>query len=255
MSRVADFWNDNVSNWKVANHLEVGSEDFFREVERYRFEKLDYLEGVAGFEDQVGKKVLDVGCGLGTDTSRFARHGADVTAIDFAPRAIELAQKNFAWRGLSARFEVMDGEAMTLPSDTFDYVYCHTVLHFTESPAKMVKEIHRVLKPGGRALLMAINRKSWLYFMHRVAGTKIDYMDAPVFHKMDLTEFSQNIAVFRDQDVSLYRYPSKTEVHKGWKAAVYNTMFVDLFHALPKSVTRNTGYHMVALVQKSDTGA
>ena len=72
---------------------------------------------------------------------------------------------------------------------------------------------------------------------------------------MDLTEFSQNIAVFRDQDVSLYRYPSKTEVHKGWKAAVYNTMFVDLFHALPKSVTRNTGYHMVALVQKSDTGA
>lgn len=251
MKHIADYWNQNVSNWKVANHLDVGSEAFFKEVERYRFDKLDYLEGIAGFADQAGKKVLDVGCGLGTDTSRFAANGADVTAIDIAPRAIELAQKNFAWRGLTGRFEVMDGEAMTLPDNSFDFVYCHTVLHFTQSPEKMAREIHRVLKPGGRALLMTINRRSWLYFMHRLAGTKLDYMDAPVFHKMDMTEFSQNIAVFPDQEVKLYRYPTRTEVHKGWKATVYNTMFVDLFHALPKSVTRKTGYHIVAFVRKS----
>lgn len=254
MTDVSDYWDRNVSNWKVARHLEVGSEDFFREVERYRFEKLDYLDGVAGYRDHAGKKVLDVGCGLGTDTSRFSAGGADVTAIDISPRAIDLARRNFEWRGLSGDFHVMDGEAMNLPDNTFDYVYCHTVLHFTPSPEKMVREIHRVLKPGGRALLMTINRRSWLYFMHRVAGVKIDYLDAPVFHKMDLDDFGRTIAVFPDQDIKLYRFPSRTEVHKGWKAVVYNTMFVDMFHALPKRLTRNTGYHVVAFVRKSDAG-
>lgn len=253
MKNISDYWDRNVSNWKVARHLDVGSQAFFEEVERYRFDKLDYLEPVAGYDRHAGKKVLDVGCGLGTDTSRFASHGADVTGIDIAPEAIALAEKNFAWRGLPGQFHVMDGEAMSFPDDSFDFVYCHTVLHFTPSPEKMVREIHRVLKPGGRALLMTINRRSWLYFMHRVAGVKIDYMDAPVFHKMDPGEFSELTAPFPDKEIKLYRYPKRTEVHKGWKAVVYNTFFVDLFHTLPARMTRNTGYHMLAFVQKPGT--
>jgi 2-polyprenyl-3-methyl-5-hydroxy-6-metoxy-1,4-benzoquinol methylase len=252
VKEISDYWNKNVSNWEVANHLEVGTPAFFQEVERYRFEKLDYLEDVAGFDDYTGKKVLDVGCGLGTDTSRFALNGANVHGIDIAPRAIELSRKNFEWRGLQGQFDVMDGEAMTFPDNEFDFVYCHTVLHFTCSPHDMIKEIHRVLRPGGKALLMAINRRSWLYFMHRIAGVKIDYMDAPVFHKMDLSEFRQITAVFSQNEINLYRFPTKTEVHKGWKATVYNTLFVDLYHAIPKRFTNMTGYHMLAFVTKSD---
>lgn len=252
MTSIAEYWNKNVSNWKVANHLEDGSVPFFQEVERYRFEKLDYLESVAEFPKYSGKKVLDVGCGLGTDLSRFAAQGADVTGIDIAPRAIDLARKNFAWRELTGQFEVMDGEAMTFPDNLFDFVYCHTVLHFTPSPEAMIREIHRVLKPGGTAILMAINRRSWLYFLHRVAGMKIDYMDAPVFHKMDIDELDEKTKVFRDKEIKLYRFPVRTEVHKGFKALLYNTFFVDIYQALPKRLTRNTGYHMLAFVQKTD---
>ena len=250
MEHIADFWDANVSNWKVANHLEVGSQAFFTEVERYRFDKLDYLAGIAGFENHRGEKVLDVGCGLGTDTSRFASHGADITGIDISSRAIELAKRNFEWRGLTGTFDVMDGERMTFPDDVFDFVYCHTVLHFTQSPQRMIKEIHRVLKPGGRALLMAINRRSWLYFLHRVAGAKLDYMDAPVFHKMDPEELGRYISDFAEKDIKLYRFPVRTEVHKGLKAVLYNTLFVDLYNALPKGVTGGTGYHMIAFVTK-----
>lgn len=250
MTTVSDYWNKNVSNWKVANHLEVGTEVYFREVERYRFEKLDYLEETVQFESFAGKSVLDVGCGMATDTSRFAKAGAKVTAVDIAPRAIELSRKNFAWRGLDATFETMDGEALSLPDDTFDFVYCHTVLHFTPDPEAMIKEVFRVLKPGGRAILMTINRKSWLYFMHRVAGAKLDYMDAPVFHKMSPKEFQSKLAIFEDCELKLFRYPVRTEVHKGWKAMLYNALFVDLFHALPKGLTRSTGYHMLAFARK-----
>ena len=198
MKNISGYWDQNVSNWKVANHLQIGTQAFFEEVERYRFEKLDYLPAAAGFDRYSGRKVLD------------------------------------------------------LPSNEFDFVYCHTVLHFTPSPGKMVREIHRVLKPGGTALLMAINRRSWLYFLHRIAGVKIDYMDAPVFHKMDLRRFTELTAPFPDKEIKLSRLPKRTEVHKGWKAAVYNTLFVDLFHAFPARMTRNTGYHMLAFVRKTD---
>lgn len=250
MDDIAEYWNRNVSNWKVANHLQVGTPDYFREVERYRFDKLDYLADVAGFANHAGQKVLDVGCGLGTDTSRFAANGAKIHGIDIAPRAIELARKNFEWRGLQGRFDVMNGEAMDFADNSFDFVYCHTVLHFTRSPQDMIDEIHRVLRPGGSALLMAINRRSWLYFMHRFAGVKIDYMDAPVFHKLDPGEFRRMTGAFPQGQVKLYRFPTRTEVHKGWKSTAYNTLFVDLFNALPRRLTAGTGYHMLAFVTK-----
>lgn len=250
VNTVADYWNKNVANWKVANHLEAGTEPFFKEVERYRFEKLDYLEGAVGFDSMAGKTVLDVGCGLGTDASRFAKAGAKVTGVDISSKAVQFARQNFKWRGLAGDFEMMDGEELALPDDSFDFVYCHTVLHFTKDPEKMMREIYRVLKPGGRAIMMTINRRSWLYFMHRVAGTKLDYMDAPVFHKMDPSQFMAKASVFKEKELRLYRYPIRTEVHKGWKAFLYNTMFVDFFHMLPKGLTRKTGYHMLIFARK-----
>jgi SAM-dependent methyltransferase len=252
VSTVSEYWDRNVSNWKVARHLEPGSEAFFREVERYRFDKLDYLEEAVPFDGLAGRAVLDLGCGLGTDTSRFARGGAVVTGVDIAPRAVALARENFRWRGLEGRFETMDGERLDFPDDTFDFVYCHTVLHFTPDPKAMIGEVHRVLRPGGRAVLMTINRESWLYAMHRIAGTRLDYMDAPVFHKMSPAEFEEALAVFEDRELRLYRYPVPTEVHRGWKAFLYNSVFVRAFHAAPKALTRNSGYHMLAFVRKPD---
>ena len=250
---ISQFWNQNVDNWKVANHLASGSREFFQEVERYRYDKLDYLDGAIDFNARAGKKVLDVGCGLATDLSRFASAGADTTGIDIAPRAIELAQENFRQRELGGNFAVMDGEAMTFSDNSFDLVYCHTVLHFIQDPEKMVQEIHRVLKPGGQAVMMMINRRSWLYFMHRIAGMKIDYMDSPVFHKLDTRQFADMTAVFSERQIKLYRFPVRTEVHKGWKAFLYNTVFVDGYNALPQSLIGNTGYHMLAFATKSDS--
>lgn len=250
MSPVAIYWNSNVDNWKVANHLDSGSSEFFQEVERYRFDKLNYLEDVVKFESYGGKKVLDVGCGLATDTSRFARHGAVVTGIDVAPRAIELANRNFEHRGLVGNFAVMDGQSMQFDDNTYDFVYCHTVLHFSENPKAIVDEIYRVLKPGGQALMMAINRRSWLFAMHRVAGMKIDYMDAPVFHKFDPSQFDELTSAFTDKRIELHRFPVKTEVHKGWKAFLYNTIFVGGYNALPRSIVADTGYHMLAFGTK-----
>lgn len=250
-STVSAFWDRNVANWKVAANLETGTPEFFAEVERYRFDKLDYLPRIVDYDAYAGREVLDVGCGLATDLSRFARGGARVTGIDLSERAIKLAQANFEQRGLEGRFLQMDGHQMAFEDASFDFVYCHTVLHFTPEPDAMIAEIHRVLKPGGTAFFMAINRRSWLYFLHRMFKVKIDYLDSPVFQPFDYENFEASFAGFDTCNIIVERFPVRTEVHKGLKSWVYNTLFVDLYNSLPKALIGKTGYHLLAFTTKA----
>ena len=144
----------------------------------------------------------------------------------------------------------MNGEVMDFEDNSFDVIYCHTVLHFTPDPLRLIKEIRRVLKPGGTAIIMTINRQSWLYLMHRVAKMKIDYMDSPVFNKFSYGEFQAMLSVFGDVNLVVERFPVRTEVHSGIKAFLYNTFFVDLYNAMPKWLIGKTGYHLLAFAFK-----
>lgn len=247
--KVQQFWNEHIHDWKVAKSP-AGTKEFFDEIEAYRFEKLHYLPKLVDFDGYPRKKVLDVGCGVGNDLSRFCKGGSDVFGIDIAPRSIELANDNFSQRGLKGEFLVMNGEQMIFPDDSFDVVYCHTVLHFTPRPEKMIAEIRRVLKPGGAAILMTVNRRSWLNFLHKVFSVKIDHLDSPVFFKYTSREFSQMLAEFNDLRIVPERFPVATKVHGGLKAKLFNTGFVGLYNALPKFLTRRTGHHLMAFGTK-----
>ncbi len=254
MTAVRDYWNAHVTDWPIASS-EPGSRAFFAETEAYRFEKLDYLERLIDYGGHAGKAVLDVGCGLGNDTARFALGGARVTGIDIAPTAIELARANFAQRGLDGRFLVMNGEAMSFADASFDLVYCHTVLHFTPHPERVVREIHRVLSPGGTAILMAVNRRSWLRLMHRLAKVEIDHLAAPVFHWLGAAELQAMAAPFAERRLVVERFPVRTRVHKGLKARLFNTLFVDLFNALPRGWVAGTGHHLLLFASKDGRSA
>jgi len=248
-NKVQKYWDHNVSNWKIAT-APIGSNEFFREIELYRFSKLSYLPQRVDFNGYPGKRLLDVGCGLGNDLARFVAGGAEGVGIDISQTAVELAAKNFDHRGLAAEFLQMDGENMSFADDSFDVVYCHTVLHFTPDPEALIKEIYRVLKPGGVAILMTINRHSWLYFLHRLAKLKIDYMDSPVFNKYTYAEFEKMLSPFDRIKISSERFPVRTEVHSGIKATIYNKFFVDVYNALPKKLIGKTGYHLLAFAEK-----
>lgn len=251
MVTVRDYWNEHVTDWPITNR-EPGTAAFFAETEAYRFEKLDYLERVIDYGGQAGKAVLDVGCGLGNDTARFAMGGARVTGIDIAPRAIELARANFAQRRLEGRFLEMDGGAMSFADCSFDLVYCHTVLHFTPHPERVVREIHRVLRPGGTAILMAVNSRSWMRLMHRLAKVEIDHLAAPVFHWLKPSELMAMAAPFAEKRLVVERFPVRTKVHKGLKARLFNTFFVDLFNAMPRRWVGLAGHHLLLFAGKAD---
>jgi SAM-dependent methyltransferase len=160
--RVRQFWQEHPCGTKFAD-APPGSRRFYELVEAHRYEKEWHIPTAAGFAEANNLKVLEIGCGLGTDGAQFAKAGADYTGVDLTDAAIELAQKRFELFQLPGTFRVADAERLDFPDDSFDLVYSHGVLHHTPDTAGAIREVHRVLKPGGRAVVMLYHRNSYNY--------------------------------------------------------------------------------------------
>jgi ubiquinone/menaquinone biosynthesis C-methylase UbiE len=239
------YWNEHIHDLEIARHP-VGSKEFFQELEAYRFEKLDYLPRVVDFAAYRANRLLEVGCGVGLDLVRFAGNGANVTGIDLAEVSIELARKNFAFHGATGDLLVMDGEHLEFDDESFDVVYAHGVLQYTADIRRMIDEIQRVLKRGGQAILMVYNRRSWLNFMSKIVGVKLEHEDAPVLNKYSISQFRNILSGFSHVEIIPERFPVPTRLHHGIKAAIYNGVFVSAFNVLPKPIVRPLGWHLIA---------
>jgi SAM-dependent methyltransferase len=246
---IRDYWNTHLHDQEITTHP-AGTPEYFSELDAYRFEKLDYLPRLVNFSGYAGKELLEVGCGAGIDLIRFARGGAEVTGIDLAETSIELARKNFEHNKLPADLRVMDGEATGFADDAFDIVYAHGVLQYTSSPKSMIREIHRVLRPGGEAILMVYNSRSWLPAMSRLTKVELEHEDAPAFRTFSIGEFEALLRPFSSWRIVPERFPVKTRLHHGLKAALYNGLFVNLFNILPDSLVRPLGWHLMAFATK-----
>lgn len=247
--RIRAYWNAHIHDLELARHP-VGTRGFFDDLEEYRFDKLRYLPRVVDFGSYRDRDLLEVGCGIGIDLIRFAQAGARVVGVDLAEVSIELARRNFELHGLSGDLRVMDGEALEFADGSFDVVYAHGVLQYTADAEKMIAEIHRVLRPGGEAILMVYNRWSWLNLLSKVMKVELEHEDAPVLRKYTIGEFKTLLSRFGEVRVVPERFPVKTRLHRGWKAALYNGAFVGLFQVLPKAVVRPTGWHLMAFARK-----
>ncbi|MGB7291986.1 MAG: class I SAM-dependent methyltransferase [Thermodesulfobacteriota bacterium] len=243
------YWNVNIHDIEITKYP-VGAKDFFDELESHRSKKLEYLAGIVGLEPYGGKKLLDVGCGVGVDLVRFAKRGAIVTGIDLADRAIQLARKNLELHGVKGELLVMDGEEMSFKENSFDVVFVHGVLGYTNDPMRMTNEVHRVLKPGGEAILMVYHRNSWLFFGAELFGVKLGREDAPVFMTHSMDDFKKMLMNFSHLNMFTVRFPVKTQIHKGIKGKVFNYLFVPAFNLVPKSMVNSIGAHLIAKVIK-----
>ena len=249
LSAIRDYWNEHIHDLAIAKSP-VGSAEFFQELDEYRFDKLRYLPKVVDFNAYRGKRLLEVGCGVGIDLIRFARAGALVTGIDIAGVSIALARRNFEHNGLAGEFWVMDGENLEFPDGSFDVVYAHGVLQYTRNSRRMVEELHRVLRPGGEAICMVYNKYSWLNFLSKLMNVGLEHEDAPCLRKYSIREFRQMLAPFRSVQFVPERFPVETQLHRGMKAMLYNRMFVGTFNRLPKRLVRPLGWHLMAFARK-----
>jgi SAM-dependent methyltransferase len=160
--RVRAFWQEHPCGTKFAD-ASPGSRRFYELVEEHRYQKEWHIPAAADFSNARGKKVLEIGCGLGTDGAQFALAGADYTGIDLTDAAVDLARRRFDLFNLPGAFRTADAENLDFPDESFDVVYSHGVFHHTPDTVRAVQEVHRVLRPGGRAVVMLYHRDSYNY--------------------------------------------------------------------------------------------
>jgi SAM-dependent methyltransferase len=246
---VREYWNAHIHDLDVSAH-QPGTREFFEDLDQYHFEKLHHLPRLINFDAYRGKKVLDVGCGAGTDLARFARGGAVVTGVDLSTSAIVLAKENFAQQGLQADLREADGEHLPFADDSFDFVFAHGVVQYTAHDKALVDECRRVLKPGGTAVFQVYNRISWLNALSKVMKVPLEHEDAPVLKRYSAAEFRGLLAGFRDVRIVEERFPVKSRLHGGWKGTLFNTFFVGTFNAMPRAWVRRFGWHLLAFCTK-----
>lgn len=164
--RSRDQWGEDPCGAEYAREHQLGTREFFESIERHRYQDYaPWMPAVMGFDQFAGKRLLEVGCGMGTDLLQFARGGAICTGADLTPRSIEITRHRFNAYDQRGSFLITDGERLPFSGESFDVVYSNGVLHHTPDTAGAIEEIHRVLMPGGIAKVMLYHRHSFAYWM------------------------------------------------------------------------------------------
>jgi ubiquinone/menaquinone biosynthesis C-methylase UbiE len=159
-TEISQFWNARPCGSWLAAGAEPGSHEFFDRTEAIRYSREPFIKHFARFEEWKEKYVLEVGCGMGTDLSMFARHGAKTWGVDLTLAGASLAKQRLVYHRSTPRIMQADAENLPFPDGIFDLVYSWGVIHVTPDTVKAARELTRVARPGGRVVAMIYNRRS-----------------------------------------------------------------------------------------------
>jgi 2-polyprenyl-3-methyl-5-hydroxy-6-metoxy-1,4-benzoquinol methylase len=166
IDEVATYWNARPCNIRHSNK-EVGTKEYFDEVERRKYFVEPHIPSFAEFSRWKGKRVLEIGCGIGTDTINFARAGAIVTAVDLSKESLAIAKKRAEVFGLEKNISFYQANAEILsetippPQDSYDLIYSFGVIHHTPNPENAIKQIRKYMDKNTVLKIMLYNKLSW----------------------------------------------------------------------------------------------
>ncbi len=112
------------------------------------------------------KKVLEIGCGLGSHSEIFARRGAKIFSIDLSKTSVDFTTRRFRIQGLEGDIRQADCENLPFQDNYFDYVWSWGVIHHTTNTELAALEIQRVLKKGGKCDIMIYNNNSLYKYLN-----------------------------------------------------------------------------------------
>lgn len=174
------FWDEHVCGDVFTSLTDRQSQRFFKAAREGRYRYCYHLMPFLMRAASCPGPMLEIGCGIGVDLEQLRRVQPDAIGIDLTPNAVELARRH-----VGGDVRVGDAERLDFPDHSFGVVYSWGVLHHTADIARAIREVHRVLRPGGRAFLMLYARWSLNHLVH--ATLSIPYesprdwsVDAPV---------------------------------------------------------------------------
>lgn len=162
LDNIREYWNRRPCNIRHSEK-EVGTLAYYQDVTQRRYFVEPHIPKFAGFSEFAGRRVLEIGVGIGTDAAEYARAGAVYTGFDLSEESVKLAQRRFDVEGLTGTFRVGNAEdlAQLFQGQEFDLVYSFGVIHHSETPSKIIMQLPRVLAAGGQARIMLYATNSY----------------------------------------------------------------------------------------------
>lgn len=163
---VQEYWDRRPCNIRHSSK-EVGTKDYFDEVEKRKYFVEPHIPTFASFADWNGKRVLEIGCGIGTDAVNFARAGAEYTGVELSIESLKVARKRFEIFSLEGNFVHADCENLdnSFQGATFDLIYSFGVLHHTPSLGKALEQIGKLCNAKSSVKVMLYAKNSWKQIM------------------------------------------------------------------------------------------
>jgi 2-polyprenyl-3-methyl-5-hydroxy-6-metoxy-1,4-benzoquinol methylase len=149
------------------------SKEFFAEIDRRFFESTsDYMpwkeipfDPLIDFRSLRDRDVLEIGVGSGSHAQLLATHARSFTGIDLTDSAVQTTTRRMRAYGLPAAILRMDAERMAFQNEQFDFIWSWGVIHHSANTRNIIEEMYRVLRPGGRAMIMVYHRSWWNYYV------------------------------------------------------------------------------------------
>ena len=243
---VRTYWDDRPCNVKHSKK-EIGTKEYFDEVERKRYIAEPHIPSFAGFSNTKGKKVLEVGCGMATEGINFARAGASYTGTDLSTESLDLAKKRFKVYNNKGNFYLGNSEELSsfVPVETYDLIYSFGVIHHSPHPEKIISEIKKYMNKDSTLKIMLYASESWKNYMIEAGHDQPEAQyGCPIANTYTKDEVRKLLDGF---DVTIEQYhifPYQIEPYKRGefvKQPWFEAMPDEIFEVLKK----NLGWHLL----------
>jgi len=218
---VQEYWNRRPCNIRHSTKP-LGTKEFFDDVEERKYFVEPHIPGFADFPKWAGKKVLEIGCGIGTDSTNFARAGADYHGTDLSDESMKVAKQRFDVFGQKGQFISGDAEHLSefITERDFDLIYSFGVIHHTPHPDRVIAQARKLIKDDGEFRVMLYGKNSW--------------KDIMIEAGLDQPEAQNGCPV-------AFRY-SHDEVRELFKAGGFEVTRIDQTHIFPYVIEKYVKY-------------
>ena len=245
---VEAYWNARPCNIRHSPKA-VGSREYFDEVEQRKHFVEPHILKFAQFDRWKDKRVLEVGCGIGTAAVNFARNGADYTGVELSSASLHLTRQRFDVYGLSGRFILCNAEELSkhVEGDYYDLVYSFGVIHHSPNQRAIVEEIRKTIRSDGEFRCMLYARNSWKDIMIEFG------FDQPEAQRGCPVATTYTLDMVRDLYSGLFEIVSAEQAHifpyQVDKYVTYEYELQPWFKAMPPAMfaalERRLGWHML----------
>lgn len=251
---VQEFWDARPCNIRHSQKP-LGSRAYFDEVEQKKFTAEPHIPAFCEFDRWQGRRVLEIGSGIGTMAINFARKGAQYTGVELSQASLDLTQQRFDVYGYTGKFYQGDAEYLTdfLPVESYDLVFTWGVIHHSPDPKRILEQAQHYMKPGTVLKVMVYAADSWKNYMIEAGydqpeaqyGCPIAYtytqqqlidMIGPGFH--DVVVQQDHIFPFQIEPYKQGQY-----MKQPW----FEHMPDDIFHVLEKKL----GWHLMLTAERT----